>query len=241
MDSSPERRARAESLRYELKAVCEESAYARLVMALRLHPFALRTLFPPRRVQSVYFDTDRNRALEENLAGVSRRTKLRYRWYGDATSGLAGQLERKERENALGWKETTRVAGDIDVEGARRRDFAADVQAGVDGRWRAALAGLDPVQWIAYQREYWTTADGLVRVTLDRDLQAFDLRLAARITSSARTFLPRILILEAKCAPGHHDVARQLIGALPVVVDRCSKFVLASAPGQGPLPSILGD
>src|SRR5688572_10326896 len=93
-------------LRHELKFVCEDEAYPRLRMALRLDRAGFVPLFAPRTVQSVYLDTSAGRALAENLAGLSRRDKVRLRWYGEESELVAGTLERKLRENTLGWKES---------------------------------------------------------------------------------------------------------------------------------------
>ena len=56
-------------VRYEIKMVAQAAAYARLRMFLRLDRAALRELYPPRIVQSIYFDTHLDRSLNENLAG----------------------------------------------------------------------------------------------------------------------------------------------------------------------------
>ncbi len=228
------------TLRYELKLACQESAQARVRAALRMHPSGLRTLFPPRVVQSVYLDTPFHRALEENLAGVSDREKLRFRWYGGEARGVRGVLERKVRENTLGWKQSFAVQSDVTVEGTNRRRFVDALVAGVDEGARERLRhGLEPVQWIRYRREYLQTADGCVRVTLDTELRAFDQRALARLSSSAPSPTPRILVIEAKCAPESYEAARRLLERLPVPVDRCSKFVLASESAHGPNASIL--
>ena len=80
-------------------------------MALRLDRAGIRTLYPERLVQSLYLDTTHGRALEENLSGLSRREKLRLRWYGPRSDTVAAVLERKCRENSLGWKEVAPVPG----------------------------------------------------------------------------------------------------------------------------------
>jgi hypothetical protein len=227
-------------LRCEIKAVCQEAAYERLLMILRMDPAGLRPLFPTRRVQSVYLDTPCGRALQENLAGVSRREKVRVRWYGDEASGVAAVLERKVRENSLGWKETLRLAEPLDVEGVRRTDFVRRLRALATPEWRADLdRGLEPVQWITYLRDYMRTADGRVRVTLDRRLAAADQRLAFRLSRKRATPLPRVAVVEAKCAAADLDAAQELLSRLPLFVDRCSKFVLASDREHGPVSSIL--
>lgn len=226
------------SLRYEIKMACQEAAYERLRMLLRLDPSALRTLYPSRRVQSVYLDTPTGSALEENLAGISHREKIRVRWYGDDARGVDAVLERKVRENAMGWKDVLRLPRPIDVEGVPHGEFVRTVADQATPPWRAVLMDcLEPVQWIAYTRDYLRTADGRVRVTIDRSLTAADQRAASRLSFARRSPLPRLCVVEAKCAPEDYEAAQALLSRLPLFVDRCSKFVLASDREHGPAPS----
>jgi hypothetical protein len=231
-------------LRHELKLVSDEESYPELRMALRLDRSSIRTLHPPRQVQSLYLDTPFGRALEANLAGISRREKIRLRWYGAETGrvgtvGVEGVLERKCRENALGWKESVRVPGALALAGRERHAFMDELAARVDASWRERLGGLGPAQWVRYRREYFTSADRRVRLTLDRELAFFDQRHLARLADVERTPAPRVLVLELKCAPEDLDLARAIVARLPIPPGRCSKFVLAAAPISGPLPSLL--
>jgi hypothetical protein len=226
--------------RWELKLVCQEGAYERLGTFLRVLPQGLRTLHPPRRVQSVYLDTAGQRALEDNLAGISRREKMRLRWYGDLARGVAGTLERKIRENTLGWKQLAPLAAPLDVEGVDRHAFVRRLVSLAPEAWRHALeAGLEPAQWISYRRDYWTSADGRVRVTVDRGLEAWDQRWRLVLGRSQPTLLPRVLVVELKCAAEDHDLARAIASRLPLSVDRCSKYVLACDRSHGPVASFL--
>ena len=226
--------------RYEIKMACEESGHAEVLMALRLHGLALREQHPRRRVQSVYLDTPMNAALRANLAGVSRREKLRFRWYGESVDVVRGRLERKVRENTLGWKHVLPLTSDVRVAGAERGAFLRALVEASDESWRAELEKcLAPVQWVSYQREYLASADGAVRVTLDRELRTWDQRVRRRLSCEGWSPVPRLLIVEVKCAPKHHARATGLVARLPLVVGRCSKFVLASEPAHGPLPSYL--
>lgn len=232
-----DKRSERAELRHELKFVAGEESYAPLRMALRLDRASVRELHPERIVQSVYFDTHEGRALQENLAGLSARRKLRFRWYGAEAARVTGTLEKKCRENSLGWKETVRLAAPLAVRGVERRAFMVAIAAGLDAAWRDELGPLGPVQWVRYRREYLTTADRRVRLTIDRELAAFDQRLRARLDDHERSPVPRLLVLELKCAPEHLEQARALTAGLPIPLGRCSKFVLASEPGQGPLLS----
>lgn len=238
--ASAEHAAWPASLRYEIKMACQEAAYERVVLRLQLDPSGIRVLFPPRRVQSIYLDTTHGRALEENLAGISHREKVRLRWYGRDTTRVSCTLERKVRHNMLGWKDTLQLGAPLDVEGVDRVSFMRSLKERATTEWRHALdAGLEPVQWIAYDRDYFATADGRVRITVDRRLRAVDLRPSFVLTSRFETRLPRLLVIEAKCTPEDYPAAQDVLARLPLFVDRCSKFVLASDHLHGPDPSVF--
>jgi len=231
--------ARSE-LRHELKFTSDESAYSELVMMLRLDRAGVRTLHPRRRVQSLYLDTTFQRSLEDNMAGLGAREKVRLRWYGEDGTSVLAVLERKRRENSLGWKETQALSQPIQIAGAQRRSFMRELERRCDERWRRhVLHGLEPVQWISYEREYFTSADRRVRLTLDRRLRCADQRPLSRLTDAPRSPAPRVLVLELKCAPEHLASASDLAGRISIPLGRCSKYVLACDPGHGPLPSIL--
>ncbi|MFH1998785.1 MAG: VTC domain-containing protein, partial [Planctomycetota bacterium] len=84
-----------ENRRYEIKMVCQSQAYPEIRLCLDLDPSGLRVLYPPRRVQSLYLDTPEGDVLAENLAGISHREKIRFRWYGDEVRTVRGRLECK--------------------------------------------------------------------------------------------------------------------------------------------------
>jgi len=232
-------RSERPGLRHELKLVSDEAFGPELCMHLRLDRAGIRTLFPPRVVQSLYLDTPFQKHLQENLAGLSVREKLRLRWYGEPAAGVRATLERKCRENSMGWKESASIPGALDVAGAERHAFMAELRRRCDARWAALLSGFEPAQWVRYRREYFTSADQKVRLTLDRELAFADQRRLMRLSPRERSRAPRVLVLELKCAPDDLARARDILGRLPIPLGRCSKFVLASEPASGPLPSEL--
>lgn len=229
-----------EDLRYELKLAGEAHLYDELRALVLLHSASLSPIHHPRRVQSLYFDTPSDEALGENLAGISHREKTRFRWYGEETHSVSGRLEKKVRENRQGWKEIGEVEGLFDIEGARRDALQAALAAATSPAWRERLSGnLEIVQWISYRREYFATLDSRVRVTLDRDLTTYDQRFSARLSSKWKTPTPDLMILECKVAPRDLRRVEGLLSSLPLMVDKCSKFVIASSPGDAPLRSVL--
>ena len=151
-------------LRYELKLASEVHLYEEVRALLRLHSVGLSPIHHPRKVQSLYFDSSTDEALGDNLAGISHREKIRFRWYGVGTVGVRGRLEKKVRENMQGWKELGEVDGIFNIEGARREELKAEIAAATSPEWRELLSrDLEIVQWISYEREYLATSDGRVR------------------------------------------------------------------------------
>ena len=225
-------------VRYEVKMVGQAAAYPRLRMFMRMDRSGLRELYPPRIVQSVYFDTLTGKALEENMAGISHREKIRFRWYGANQDRARGILERKVRENMLGWKNLLPIEEEIQIEGASRNDFAAKIYSHLTREWSDVRATqLLPVQWIRYSREYFSA--GNIRITIDRQLSTWDQRTRQALSAQFRTPTPDVLIVEAKCADEHHNELQALVERFPMVVDKCSKFVYACQPGEGAHPSYL--
>ena len=221
--------------RYEIKMIANRAAYHEILHALRLDPSGIRVLYPPRRIQSIYLDTLDQNALQENLAGISHREKLRFRWYGDDVRGVQGKLERKVRHNALGWKDIAVVDKAMDVEGNTRRRFMEELLGGLPEDWSGLRdENLGPVQWICYWREYFSTADGRVRVTVDRDLKTYDQRHRYVLSNAFASVTPDVTIVEAKCAKENHDEAKRILNRFPAPIDKCSKFVLASDPADAP-------
>lgn len=227
--------------RFELKMVCEERALSEVLAELHRHPMGFRKLYRDREVQSIYLDTHAGRAVQENLAGISDRQKLRLRWYGQGVDWVKPQIERKRRRNLFGSKQVEVLSEEFAVRGVDRLTFMRRLCAAVPDAWRCRIdAGLEPAQWIRYQRQYYGSFDGAVRVTVDRQLQACDLRDSWRIDWQRQTVLGRILVVECKAAMTREAELREVVRDLRLQVHRCSKFVMASAPSHGPLASWYG-
>jgi len=227
-------------LRYEIKMACQEHAYH----AVRAHitglPVPVHTLFPARRVQSIYMDTHFATALKENLAGISERRKLRFRWYGDQEERVTGHLELKVRTNELGYKKRLAIEHALQIEGRPKWLFSRSLAAHATPYWRQQIEmGREPVQWIRYDREYFSSHGGLVRITIDRHLEAFDLRSMPVLSARFPTPVPRILIIEVKAPKEHARLVREVTSCLRLKIDKCSKFAIASDCRDRPSVSVF--
>lgn len=229
----------SEARRYEVKLVGHALDYPRVLADLKLLPFALRPLYRPRVVQSLYFDTHGGRALQENLAGLSERAKLRLRWYGEVGDVVDAKLERKRRVNGFGSKDVTPIDESLRIRGASKRALTEGLSRTLRDRagFEGALDGQSPAQWVRYRRDYFLTHDGRLRVTVDRDLQAFDQRNLLRLSDRLRTPLPDLLIVEVKADESQRGLLELFTRELALRPSKCSKFVMASSPSEGPTPS----
>jgi len=90
--------------RHEVKYVAHASETHRVACWILDNAAGFRETYPERQINNVYFDTFDYAAYRDNLSGVSRRTKVRFRWYGRSDTPESGVLEIKCRRNRIGWK-----------------------------------------------------------------------------------------------------------------------------------------
>lgn len=219
--------------RYEIKFLFRAAAYDTLRFLLRTHSAGLHTAYAPRVVQSIYFDTANSRAAVENISGQSSRQKLRFRWYGAAAESAIGALEIKARENVLISKVRAPLLEPLKLRGQTRRAMVEVLRRASPLDFQALLSeGLEPAQWIRYERDYFTTRDGRVRVTLDRHLRAWDLRDRFVVSNTAPTPLDDHVVVECKALPENYDALQDVANALPATRTRCSKYVMALLPNH---------
>ncbi|MGC9348647.1 MAG: VTC domain-containing protein [Anaerolineae bacterium] len=224
--------------RLEVKVALEPRHLADIEAWVRVHPAHWRVAYPSRQVNNIYFDTLTYMGLNDNLSGVADRAKVRLRWYGkDVTRVANGILEVKRKAGHAGWKELHAVSADLDL-ASSWRDLTRALRLGISG---AACCWLDrcpmPVLINHYRRSYYETPDGVLRLTIDADLQAYDQRSLTHPNLLRAAHLDPYVVIELKASvdPG---AARRLADALahfPVGADRFSKYVqgVLAAPDLG--------
>lgn len=220
-------------LRYEIKLVCEPHRLCQARSWVRLHPAGFRVAYPPRRVNSLYLDTRNMHSFAQNLAGLATRQKLRLRWYGDGWVDVRPLLELKWKRNLLGAKRQALLPCELDL-AASWVDILGRVRANAGPDWCAFLQAADqPAALICYQREYYVTRDGAVRLTLDYDIHAYDQRLSVRPNLRRRLPVADSVVLELKAAAAHGERLEEIAGRFPLQRTRNSKYVqaLLVAPG----------
>jgi len=215
-----------ESARHEIKLVANETDYHSVALAVRLHPANFREAYPARWINSVYFDSLGLDACLDNLSGISRRTKVRFRWYGDLHSFDSGVLEFKRKRNQFGWKDRFEIAGNIDLRQCSWQQLRRHVRSGLPDTARELYdRTVLPVLVNRYCRDYYISADRKVRITLDRGLRVFDQRARPAPNLSSESPLAHTMVVETKFAVADRERAQQVLQSLPIRVSKNSKYV----------------
>lgn len=216
--------------RYELKAVADRALLPQARMWLRLHPACFHPAFPPRQVNSIYFDTTDLDSYAENLAGVSERRKVRLRWYGAACRDVAAVFEVKCKRNKLGWKLAQPIEPRLDLENMSWREVLAVLHCTLAPEMRLYLAGdTAAVALLRYQREYYESFDGSARITLDYGLAAYEQRHSGWPNLRRSTPIADNLVVEFKTTAAHSEALEAVINSAPFRLTASSKYVAGVA------------
>jgi hypothetical protein len=220
-------------LRYEIKLVCQRHRLGQARAWFRLHPAGFVVAYPQRRVNNLYLDTPHLSSLQDNLGGISARQKLRLRWYGESTRHIRAYLELKRKQNMLGYKRRAMLACDLDL-ALPWRDILEAIRANSDPDWLPLLqTACQPVLINHYEREYYVTLDGAVRITLDRDQVAYGQRLSLRPNLQARLHIADTVVIEVKAPREQAERLQDIVSRFPVPRSRSSKYVLGALAAPG--------
>ena len=206
--------------RYERKFRIEalEATFEEVLAVVRAQPALFRPAYPDRLVSSLYLDTPDLQAFHANAAGLAERAKPRLRWYGTAEAPTGARLEIKRRHGLVGTKELLALPAVLPT-GFPTPTTAAWRAFATFHPWLSQFPELDPTALITYRRSYLVSADGRLRLTLDRGLAyaSAEAGRRGRIADEA-------VVLELKYPVA--DAGAQL-PAFPFRPTRNSKYVVA--------------
>ena len=95
--------------RFERKWLFKSNNFLALINALIRSNLFFRTQYPPRDVNSVYFDTYNYTSIRQNLDGVSNKKKIRIRWYGKKNKMINPMIEIKSKKGFETKKENIKI------------------------------------------------------------------------------------------------------------------------------------
>ena len=84
----------------------------------------------------------------------------------------------------------------------------------------------NPVLINQYDRKYFVTSDGLIRLTVDRNQNVWDQRYKPKPNYIHRANLCKTLVVEIKFDRSEQEYASQIIQGIPLRVSRNSKYMV---------------
>ena len=123
-----------------------------------------RNIFDKRVINSIYFDTTNLKFFTENIEGISRRKKVRLRWYNNDFAKSI--LEIKNKKEFLVWKENFPININDDI----NFNFLNLKKNFLNKIYIFKKFNLIPKIKISYSREYFLSSCGNFRATVDTDL-----------------------------------------------------------------------
>jgi hypothetical protein len=216
----------AASARYELKMTCDEVYLPEVRSWVRLHPDGFITAYPPRQVNNIYLDTFAADHLNDHLAGVSDRQKLRFRWYGTRVRGIQGILELKGKTGSYSWKKQSPVSCTFDLTGTSWTDWMGTLRRHAGREALFWLLSIErPTLLNRYWREYYMTFDGQVRLTVDYGMRVYDQMTYLRPNLELDAPIEPRVVLELKSDPARAGRLSDILRSFPLRTERNSKYV----------------
>lgn len=221
-----------DDVRYEQKIVVRASALAWVESQLRVHPAGFYQLYPPRRVNNVYFDSPDLDTYAQNLSGIVGRVKIRLRWYGTQWRIARGVFELKIKQGGVGWKKSQELSATYDLGGELWPDLLVRLRReNADGVADQLRIAYWPVLINHYMRQYYISCDGTVRVTIDTDQRTYDQRASSRPNISFASVQRDSLVIEFKALAAERSRLADVMAAFPLRSHKNSKYALGVAAG----------
>ena len=177
--------------RYERKFLINDLHRYSVESIIRLNSMNFNTLYPPRNVNNIYFDSILMKCFHDNIEGIANREKIRIRWYGDTYGNIEKPiLEVKIRKNSVGTKEFYPLLP-FELNKNTTASYLKSIilKSDIPGKIKEQVLGLAPKLLNGYSRKYYTSFDKKFRLTLDNDL--FYTKIKAMGINKNESFLDR--------------------------------------------------
>ncbi len=211
--------------RYEYKMVIGNVTLDELKEKILLHPKFFRERYPMRKVNNIYFDTINLSNYYDALSGMNRRSKMRFRWYGESISAVRGSIELKEKNGILISKTAQKINYDFNFDILSWDEIAKKIGESLNGNLRIEFNyACAPVVVNNYYRHYYESLDGDCRITLDYDLNTFDQRIYSKPNFHFKNPASEYIVLEIKADSGKDFNLNKITNFFPFRIYRNSKY-----------------
>jgi SPX domain protein involved in polyphosphate accumulation len=153
--------------------------------------------FSSRKINSIYLDTQNFDFAKDNINGVNKRKKIRFRWYNNNLNEIF--LEEKNKQNFQVNKIVSKIPFLVD------KDYIVrDLKRYLDkNKNKVSNYNYKFVLKTNYTRSYWVSADKQLRATIDTNIKTSSINKLNNLFDLNET------ILEFKFHPNNEDYFRK--------------------------------
>tara|TARA_Y100000741_G_scaffold328760_1_gene282208 strand:+ start:3728 stop:4402 length:675 start_codon:yes stop_codon:yes gene_type:complete len=207
--------------RFERKWVFRSGNYLALINSLLRSDLFFSNQYPPRKVNSIYFDDFNFSSVRENLDGVSNKKKIRIRWYGKKNQLTKPQLEIKSKKGSETSKRNYVIneLNGLNFYETKNLDKIRDL---VNYKTKSKRK-LSPLLSTHYERQYFISNNNKIRATVDYNLQSIYLNNLSQL-NIIKNF-NKACILELKYPTKLDKFVRQKLKNITLRLTKNSKFV----------------
>lgn len=212
--------------RYERKFYVDNFNREEIENMLKFHPAMFKEIYYERRINSIYFDSFGLQHYFDNINGITRRLKVRIRWYEDLFGFIEKpMLELKIKHNLHVGKllyllEPFTLDNVFSIDTIRnifRKSSCPEV-------FKLHLMKLNFSLLNSYMRKYFLSSDQKYRVTIDDDMEVY------KIATYQNNFLHKSkdnkgIILELKYNKPDDKFADYITNNFSFRMTRSSKYV----------------
>ena len=215
--------------RCELKFTTSEANYHFILNWILNNAYNFRKNYPKRFVNSIYFDTYSYDSFAENILGSSKKTKIRYRWYGNLTNEIKnGSLEIKKRDNIFNYKNIYEIRNLTINKDKKFKDIIdiiklnLPIEASIEFETRPF-----PTTVVRYIRDYFINFDNNIRITIDKNIKVYDQRLNNTINLNNKIILSDLMVIEFKFKDDLFENVNHILKDFPIKASKNSKYINA--------------
>lgn len=207
--------------RFERKWILYKRDPLQLVNSLIRSKLFFKTHFPPRKVNSIYFDTQNFSSIKENLDGISNKKKVRLRWYGKLDKLIDPIIEIKSKKGFETKKENIKIS-ELDNLIFRSLKNLEIIQNKINERIKTKKT-IYPILTTNYDREYYISYNDKIRATVDYNLKSRFLKNLTQM-DIIKNFT-KVCILELKYPIKSDQYVRSNLKHITLRLSKNSKFI----------------
>jgi hypothetical protein len=181
--------------------------------------FCIIKSYPKRTIHSLYFDTNNYKSALDNIIGISKRRKYRFRWYGNSKDTF-GYFEIKNKNNILSKKETYQLNVKVkNIDFKRMLDLNSFEFNSLNEKLKKKIIGIKlfPNLFVEYDRSYYKFHN--LDLTLDSNLHF------TQYGGLEKKKTKNCLIFEIKFNIKFENEINLLLNDLDLAISRNSKYL----------------